>query len=60
MKSDWKKSLPSAEHRRHIRIFEGLTFLTDAQDVALRGYVAWKNSLAAVAKKARTKQRRRD
>jgi hypothetical protein len=39
---DWKKHLPSAEHRRHIRRFRGLDWLTDAEDVALRGFVTWK------------------
>ena len=34
-------NMPSAEHRGHIRRFQRST-LTDAQDVALRGFVAWK------------------
>ena len=33
--------MPSAEHRAHIRRFQRST-LTDAQDCALRGFVAWK------------------
>jgi hypothetical protein len=43
--------LPSAEHRGHIRRFQRCT-LTDAQDVAIRGYVAWRqleHSLRAAA-----------
>jgi hypothetical protein len=33
--------MPSAEHRGHIRRFLRSPF-TDEQDVALRGFVAWK------------------
>ena len=33
--------MPSAEHRAHIRRFQRST-LSDEQDVALRGFVAWK------------------
>ena len=33
--------VPSAEHHGHIRRFQRST-LTDEQDVALRGFVAWK------------------
>ena len=44
-------SSSSAEHRGHIRRFQRCT-LTDAQDVAIRGYVAWRqleHSLRAAA-----------
>ena len=34
--------LPSPERRGHIRRFQRLYWLTDEQDVALRGLVAWK------------------
>jgi hypothetical protein len=60
---DWVKDLPSPEHRRHIRLFQGLADLTDEQDVALRGYVVWKRLnhaltvAAALAVKQRTKRR---
>jgi hypothetical protein len=60
-----RRNIPSAEHRGHIRRFQGLTDMTDMEDVALRGYVIWKwlehnlQSLAAV-QKARTKRSRRD
>ena len=33
--------LPSAEHRAHIRRFQRST-LTDAEDCAIRGYIAWR------------------
>ena len=33
--------LPSAEHRAHIRRFLRSDF-TDAQDCAVRGYIAWR------------------
>ena len=33
--------LPSAEHRAHIRRFQRST-LTDAEDFAIRGYIAWR------------------
>ena len=36
-----KPNMPSAEHRAHIRRFQRSS-LTDAQDIALRGFVAWK------------------
>jgi hypothetical protein len=39
--NEWKNTLPSAEHRRHIRLFQK-SDLTDEEDVALRGYVVWK------------------
>jgi hypothetical protein len=44
MNDDWKAylDLPSPEHRRHIRLFSGLHDMTDAEDVALRGFIAWK------------------
>jgi hypothetical protein len=41
-------NLPSAEHRGHIRRFRGLEFLTDEEDVALRGWVVWKRLNAAL------------
>ena len=37
----WKLDLPSAEHRAHIRRFVK-SDLTDAEDVAIRGFVFWK------------------
>jgi predicted N-acyltransferase len=55
-----KLDLPSAEHRSHIRRFRGLDWLTDAEDVAVRGYVAFRDYLAVLSsKKARTTKRRR-
>lgn len=41
MNQDWKADLPSPEHRAQIRRFLKLD-MTDEEDVALRGFVAWK------------------
>jgi hypothetical protein len=58
-------SLPSAEHRRHIRLFRK-SDLTDEEDVFMRGFVFWKRlnarlvRAAATVKKSRTNRGRRD
>jgi hypothetical protein len=64
----WRDRLPSAEHRAHIRRFQHCTDLTDRQDVALRGYVVWRQlehdlqslRAATAVKKPTTKRGRRD
>jgi len=58
---EWKRHLPSAEHRGHIRRFLR-SDLTDEEDVASRGYVIWKRlnfalMEAAAAEKRRTSRR---
>jgi pyrimidine operon attenuation protein/uracil phosphoribosyltransferase len=55
---NWKQDLPSPEHRRHIRLFQGLEWMTDEQDVALQGYVLWRGrNVRAALEKARTNRR---
>src|SRR5262245_28813048 len=44
MNQDWKADLPSPEHRAQIRRFLKLD-MTDEEDVALRGFVAWKDGI---------------
>src|SRR5262245_44701714 len=38
----FRASLPSAEHHRHIRRFQGLDWMSDEEDWWVRGYVSWR------------------
>ena len=49
--------LPSVEHRAHIRRFLR-SDLTDEEDCALRGYVAWRRLEFALRAKAELEERR--
>jgi len=65
--AEWRSRLPSAEHRRHQRLFRK-SDLTDEEDLRTRGYCVWKKvnhermllAVPAVEKTTRTKRRRRD
>jgi hypothetical protein len=53
---DLTQFIPSAEHRRHIRLFQK-SDLTDEQDVVLRCYVIWKRrNFAAMSAAAAIKR----
>jgi hypothetical protein len=63
----WRDRLPSAEHRRHQRLFRKSTD-TDEEDLRSRGYCVWKQlehrlqslRAATVQKTTRAKRGRRD
>ena len=51
------RNIPSAEHRGHIRRFQGFADTSDEADVFLRGYVIWKRlNFALMEAAARVKR----